>query len=254
MRGTAKNQVGLHLGQDRRSCADPAIVTVKPRDRRVVRTPRSAMCASAGTRSIFPPARGSRPAAIAAGSAFTLRCVSSTPLGGRSSRTCRSASARRRARPPPGASKSKSRPSPRAPRASWSPPSPSTTIMLERPVALLHAPRTVEELLLDDRHLRRGVLARRRRSARARGVVDRERGCAQVHRGRVRNAELRPVGEHDRDGVALLDAERRQSRGDPATRSRTSLKLSSSAVALRRGWRGRRRAARRSSGNALTRF
>ena len=71
-----------------------------------------------------------------------------------------------------------------------------------------------EVLLLDDRDLRARVLHDVGDLLGRRGQVDRERRRAERHHREVGEVELGAVGEHQRDGVAALDAERRETAGE----------------------------------------
>ena len=71
-----------------------------------------------------------------------------------------------------------------------------------------------EVLLLDDRDLRARVLHDVGDLLGRRGQVDRERHRAEAHHREVGEVELGAVGEHQRDGVAALDAERGETSGE----------------------------------------
>ena len=122
--------------------------------------------------------------------------------------------------------------SPRARSSVWSPPSPSITITCSisgrSARAWLKVSRNAVSI---DRDLGAGVASRRtgsapaRRSGRSRTGPRRARRPPRSHRD-----ELGPVVEHQRDGVALADAELRPARRrSGARRSRSSFQLTSTA-------------------------
>ena len=145
------------------------------------------------------------------------------PWAARSCRTCRSASRRRRARPRASAARGRSpgrrprrrprRPSsprrPRRRRASRAPGGPPRASKAAR-----NAPRRSPP----SRPRRR----RRRRSARRERPVDRERRRAERHRREVGDVELRPVGEHQRHGVARARRRARPGRRPARPRGRAA--------------------------------
>jgi hypothetical protein len=82
--------------------------------------------------------------------------------------------------------------------------------VLERIVAAFDFEEPIEELRLGHGDPRPGILHEEGDLVGGVGVVDRERRGAEVHRRGVGNVELRPVDEHHRDRVALLQAKRCQ--------------------------------------------
>jgi hypothetical protein len=74
----------------------------------------------------------------------------------------------------------------------------------------------IEELRLGDDDAVAGVAEQVGDLLRRRRVVDRERGCSEVHRGAVAEIELGAVQHHDPDRVAAPNAEPVQAGGDRA--------------------------------------
>ena len=87
--------------------------------------------------------------------------------------------------------------------------------LLDGAVALGAREEAREQGALGDRNAAARVRQHVLDLLRGRGVVDRERGCAEVQGGGVDQVELGAVGEHQRDGVAAPDAERGEAAGKP---------------------------------------